>query len=621
MLNFEKITWFFPKSIISRTITDNSIERRKFLNDLDLLNTNRIKSFLFFINALVIAYIIIDLSDINIWKPGAKRFYFVVDSVYFFLLIILSLIIWFKVFKSVRFIAIIAMLTLFFSLTWTAMISVYEVQSGKGNPTFIIGAFFICTLFLHRKLFIIISLAWALFIFITGLYHFNHPREEILEILIPTIVMLILAYIVSRVLFKSHIVAFHASWQQKRTNLHLDELVKMRTEELFESNDQLKTEIREREKYEKQLRKEIKRAEEADRLKSAFLANMSHEIRTPLNGIIGFSDLLNMQQLAEEKRQRYATIVRSNSQQLLQIIDDIIDISMIESNQLKFNYHMVNLFQIFRGVSEFYKNLFEREHITDIIFTSEYLLKDKELTLFTDPNRLQQVIYNLIGNALKFTKKGEIRFCVRKDDNHLFFYVEDTGIGISDEKASIIFERFRQAEDTLERSYSGTGLGLSISKGIINQMKGNIWFDSFYKDGARFCFSVPLFNDVCELEKYSSINPEEINKLLKNKNSVLFSYEKDFTDYIKQNILKTKSLTKKQFNPKEFINNSKHDICIFHLNEYKSELEDLKNNPNIILVFNDVKELDKAKKAGLQNTYSLPLNNLVLVKNIQQILS
>jgi len=254
------------------------------------------------------------------------------------------------------------------------------------------------------------------------------------------------------------------------------------------------TDISELKLYERNLTVSKDKAEESDRLKTAFLANMSHEIRTPLNGILGFGNLLKRENLSDDKRNRYLEIMDNNGQQLLKLVDDILDISLIESNQLK--THIVE-FDLNKTINEIYDyfQLHKRNINKDCIeIHVKKSFKENDDKMRSDPTRLKQVLTNLVDNALKFTDRGYINFGYGKENSHLKFFVEDSGSGISDDKKKTLFKRFIQGEEILKRKHGGAGLGLSISKGIVELLGGKIWFDDDYKKGSRFYFTLPLEN-------------------------------------------------------------------------------------------------------------------------------
>jgi PAS domain S-box-containing protein len=236
------------------------------------------------------------------------------------------------------------------------------------------------------------------------------------------------------------------------------------------------------------------KAEESDKLKSIFLANMSHEIRTPMNAIMGFSSLLGEEILSENERKHYINIIRSSGDRLLQIINDIIDVSKIEAGQLSFNLDECSLNSIFKNSFESFRKSELLSRKKEIKLFLNIPDESADVKVFTDQHRLQQVLDNLLSNAIKFTGNGTIELgyrILKTDDNTLIEgYVKDTGIGIQEHMKALIFERFRQVEEN--RFHEGAGLGLSISKGIIDLFGGRIWFESEYNRGTTFFFTLPL---------------------------------------------------------------------------------------------------------------------------------
>lgn len=241
--------------------------------------------------------------------------------------------------------------------------------------------------------------------------------------------------------------------------------------------------------YERNLTRAKEKAEESDRLKTSFLANMSHEIRTPLNGIIGFGSLLKRDDLPSDKRIRYLDIIDKNGEQLMKLIDDILDISLIESNQLKINMAEFDLDKIMDETYEYFQ-LYKKKIQKDYLNLNILKPHKKVLNVESDPDRLKQVLNNLLDNAFKYTEKGSINFGYIMKNSNLEFFVEDSGPGVDGEKKPLLFQRFAQGEETLKRSHGGAGLGLSISRGIIELLDGKIWYDEKYKKGARFCFTL-----------------------------------------------------------------------------------------------------------------------------------
>ncbi len=233
------------------------------------------------------------------------------------------------------------------------------------------------------------------------------------------------------------------------------------------------------------------KAEESDRLKTAFLANMSHEIRTPMNAIIGFSDLLAEDDLTPEDKVDFISKIKNSGRSLMALINDIIDIAKIEAGQLKVSESSSDIDQILidlRGTFEELKNVSGKKGIS-----LDLMLPDKEnhIRSMTDPIRLQQILTNLLSNALKFTEFGTIEFGYTLENETLSFFVKDSGIGILRSKQKLLFQRFSQLDPSTTRKYGGTGLGLAISKNLVDLMGGNIGMESNPGKGSSFHFTIP----------------------------------------------------------------------------------------------------------------------------------
>ncbi len=250
--------------------------------------------------------------------------------------------------------------------------------------------------------------------------------------------------------------------------------------------------ITERIRIEQMLKEAKIKAEESDKLKSAFLANMSHEIRTPMNAVLGFANLLKREDIDEKTRIEYIDHILQSGEGLIKLINDIVDISKIESNQLKIDKVPVRINEILDQIYNRYEELLLLKNHTGLVLKYETALPDPDFTIITDPYRLQQILSNLINNAIKFTPAGDIKFGYSIVNSELEFYVQDEGIGIPEEKKEEIFKRFGKLEDPERMNKSGTGLGLSISKSLLDLLGGRIWLDSKSEKGARFCFTLPL---------------------------------------------------------------------------------------------------------------------------------
>ena len=246
-----------------------------------------------------------------------------------------------------------------------------------------------------------------------------------------------------------------------------------------------------RKEIENRLIEEQKKATESDRLKSAFLANMSHEIRTPMNAILGFSELLEDESQDELDKVLFVKLIRKNGEILLNLINDIIDISKIEANLLSIRKKPLNLNKFLNEVSNHYIETIATRNDRKIRFLTINNIEPDQI-IITDEIRLRQILDNLIGNAIKFTPEGSITLNVKKEGKAIYYSVSDTGIGIPADQQSTIFERFMQAEHDQGVNFGGTGLGLAISKNLIELLGGNLHVDSKAGEGSIFYFQLPI---------------------------------------------------------------------------------------------------------------------------------
>ncbi len=262
--------------------------------------------------------------------------------------------------------------------------------------------------------------------------------------------------------------------------------VKIRTRELQQINREMEARIEERTA---DLAAATEKAKESDHLKSAFLATMSHELRTPLNSIIGFTGIL-LQELAgplNEEQQKQMRMVQNSSRHLLDLINDVLDISKIEAGELSLSYTEFELRSIIEKAAQLVSPMAENKGI-DL----QVEIADNVSTAFTDQRRLEQILINLLNNAVKFTEKGSIRVACRKSGDSYIISVTDTGIGIHSEKIPFLFKPFHQVDTGLSRKHEGTGLGLSVCKKLIVMMGGEIDVQSRPNEGSTFTIRFPV---------------------------------------------------------------------------------------------------------------------------------
>ena len=379
------------------------------------------------------------------------------------------------------------------------------------------------------------------------------------------------------------------TYNLKQKNRELIVNLKDTNHKLSKINNKLKeniNELEEAENIQKILTEELiqqkEKAEESDSLKTEFINNMSHEIRTPMNGILGFSDILNDPSLSEKKRNNYISIIQNCGKQLLRIIDDILEISILGTKQVKaietevcLNDLLLELFSIFDKKA--------KENKTPLYLKKE--LSDSESIIFTDRTKLNKILSNLLENALKFTNEGRIEFGYKivninnekilldnKQEKYFQIWVKDTGIGIHITKQELIFDRFSQAEKEISQKAGGLGLGLSIAKENTELLGGNITLKSKKGEGAIFYVTIP-YNPVIRTQNPATGIQNQANRIQNQKYTILIVEDEEINSLFLDLLLEK----------------SKHNIKTLHAINGEEAVEICKNNPKIKLVFMDIK--------------------------------
>ena len=265
------------------------------------------------------------------------------------------------------------------------------------------------------------------------------------------------------------------------------------------------------------------RAVESDRLKTAFLQNMSHEIRTPLNGILGFAELIQNDYLDKKDLRKYSSVIRSSGKRLLELINNIIDVSRIETGNLTVYTTDISINALFKDlINQFALKARDRGVELNMIKSFNH----DDVLLVSDNLKLRQILSNLVNNALKFTNKGIVEIGYELKNDEILFIVKDTGVGVAAEQKERIFERFYQPDMSMSRGFEGAGLGLSICKGLVELLNGRIWLESVQGIGTTFYFTIPFI----ETAK-NDILKNKVEKNMDNNSKLILIAEDDETSY------------------------------------------------------------------------------------------
>ncbi len=404
--------------------------------------------------------------------------------------------------------------------------------------------------------------------------------------------------------------------------------------------------ITERNRVGKELLNAKEKAEESDRLKSAFLANMSHEIRTPMNGILGFTDLLKEPHLTGAEQQKYIGIIEKSGARMLNIINDIICISKVESGQMEICISNTNVNEQMEDIFTFFKQEAEQKKL---LFSYRTALSSKESIIQTDSEKVFAILTNLVKNAIKFTKTGSIEFGCEKKGKYLEFFVKDTGVGVPKEQQEIIFERFRQGSELLTRNYEGAGLGLAISRAYVEMLGGKIRVESnlgkltddglHEKNGSTFYFTLPykweakvkraglieVADNLMEIQTSSELSglkiliaeDEEVSQIL-----ISILIEK-----IAKEILKVRTGTEAveacRNNPD--IDLVLMDIKMPEMNGYEATRQIRVFNKKVAIIaqtaYAMVGDREKAIEAGCNDYISKPINLALLIQKVKYVLN
>lgn len=390
----------------------------------------------------------------------------------------------------------------------------------------------------------------------------------------------------------------------------------------------VKEDITEKKKMIEELIIAKEKAEESDNLKTAFIHNISHEIRTPMNAIVGFSGFLNDPELPLEKRQHFTDIIIQSSDQLLSIIDDILKVSTLEAGQEKIKF---TEFELHSKLNLLYQQFQIKAEKQKISLRLELLDPNAKISITTDETKFTQILSNLIGNAIKFTKQGYVKFGYYLKDNEFEFFVEDSGIGIPANMHDEIFKRFRQVETTVTRIFGGSGLGLSISKAYVEMLAGRIWLKSKLNEGSTFYFTLPYKN--LDFGGNSNVQPSK-ESLISNEVSktILITEDEDLNFlYIAELLSNTNYTLLRACNGIEAVEICKStpdidlvlmDIKMPVMDGYEAAKQIRQLFPSLPIIaqtaYSTDADMNKALMAGCNDFISKPLKQEALVSKIKE---
>ena len=372
------------------------------------------------------------------------------------------------------------------------------------------------------------------------------------------------------------------------------------------------------------------KAEESDKLKSAFLMNLSHEIRTPMNAVLGFSDLLSNSQLSDKERNEYIKVIQQSGKNLLEIIDDLVEMSKIDSQLIKPNLQTFDLDEFIQQIFLSYEKLYSNEKVAFKLVKPEQQIKKQ---IISDKVKLGEVVTNLLNNSYKFTEEGFVILDYEVDEksNKINFSVKDSGIGIPKAFQENIFKRFSKINAKGISANEGLGLGLAISKAYVDMLGGKINFTSQEGVGSTFFVSIPL-NYANENETKKEIVPEiKVTTNLGKEEVILVAEDDNINFLLIENILKSYNFkiirAKDGVEAVEFCKTNKEidlvlmDIKMPNLDGYEAFTEIRKINPTIPIIaqtsYSFEEELDKIKKLGFNNFISKPIQKQKLLELIK----
>ena len=540
-------------------------------------------------------------------------------------------------FHAIRYLFVIPILlivfllsfTQFFQKVWQALLLISVIAGGFGisimtmfapeNYTYYAGMMLVFSasyFFIKLRFFFATIAGWSiLLLYNIGAKYYTHTPDELL---INNNFFFISANLIG--MFAAYNIEYYT-----RRNFFLSQKLDNERLLVLDANKNLERTVEERTK---ELLKAKEQAEESDRLKSAFLANMSHEIRTPMNGILGFAELLKEPGLTGKEQQDYIKIIEKSGARMLNIINDIVDISKIEAGLMKIEIHELNVNEQILDIYNFFKPEVEAQGMT-ISFSTP--LPAKEAILKTDREKVYAILTNLVKNAIKYSNTGTIEIGYNKKDCTLEFYVKDTGIGIPNDRHGAIFERFIQADIPGEWAQQGAGLGLSITKAYVEMLGGKIRVESQVGVGSTFYFTLPYSAVITKETVINQVLPSDNIELVR-KLKILIAEDDEVSEMLIGNTLKSigKEILKARTGVEAVEVCKKNpdidlvmmDIRMPDMGGYEATRQIRKINKEVVIIAQTAHGLygdrEKAIEAGCNDYIAKPINKTELLILIQK---
>jgi len=503
---------------------------------------------------LYAAFMLLDKSSSPIFY---REFFFVRLIIVIPFLILLIATTFFKIFKKVW------QLLMVLSIVVTGSGIIYMLHRDPVNMYYYGGVFLVLmgAYFFIKLRFLMASISGLLLLLIYTISYFIIPATSYSNL--SNIITGNAFFIASNIIC---MIGLYSSEKRDRIGFYTQILLNQKQREIEGINENLELKVKERTK---QLYIAKEKAEESDRLKSAFLMNMSHEIRTPLNAVLGFSELLVRPNVSENEKATYSDFIRLNGESLAKIIDDIIDISKLQSKQLAISNTSFNLNTLLNELYNYYSSVLVQKSKTHINLVLDIpLCTNADCFIKSDEQRLKQIFNNLISNAIKYTEKGQISFGYQIEENKLNFFVKDTGFGIEPKNMELIFDRFVQFSPQYISRQDGTGLGLSICKNLVILLGGELKVESKVNKGSKFFFQIPL------IKAEQPVNNNKESNLKLNKD--LSKYRILITDDENSNYVLTKRILKPSKVNTDWAQNGKQALEMAKTNSYDLIIMDIK---------------------------------------------